>query len=74
MGNKEIKSNSYNQKKEPKIWFIVDNVVEMYAKLEEKNVQFLCKPYRVEKGNAIEFISSSGNRLYISDYSLLKES
>lgn len=74
MENKERKSNLYNPKEEPKIWFIVDNVMELYTKLEKGNGHFLCEPYRVGKGMAIEFTSPLGNQLYICDCSLLKKS
>ncbi|MFC0233609.1 hypothetical protein ACFFIF_06330 [Vagococcus entomophilus] len=74
MENKERKSNSYNPKEEPKIWFIIDNVMELYTKLEKENSHFFCEPYKVEKGIAMEFTSPLGNQLYISDCSLLKKS
>ena len=53
----------------PTIWFVVDDVIAEYARLLEKGVHFITKPFKIGTGMSAEFEDDFGNRLGITDYS-----
>ena len=53
----------------PAIWFVVDDVREVFGRLGAKGVSFLSEPFAIRTGLAAEFEDPFGNRLGITDYS-----
>jgi len=52
----------------PTLWFVVDNVFNMYSKLKSRGVKFLSDPFKIKTGYAVEFEDPFGNRLGITNY------
>jgi len=52
----------------PAIWFVVDDVREVFGRLKAKGVNFLSEPFAIRTGMAAEFEDPFGNRLGITDY------
>ena len=53
----------------PTIWFVLNDVLTEYKKLEERGIRFISKPYPIGTGIAVEFKDPFGNVLGITDYS-----
>jgi predicted enzyme related to lactoylglutathione lyase len=56
----------------PAIWFVVDDVASEYKKLSGMGVKFISEPFPIKTGLAAEFDDPFGNRLGITDYTLIK--
>jgi len=56
----------------PTIWFVVDDVRQEYGRLSAKGVRFLSEPFEIRTGIAVEFEDPFGNRLGLTDYTLMK--
>jgi predicted enzyme related to lactoylglutathione lyase len=54
------------------IWFVVDDVNRDYERLKESGVRFLSEPFPIPTGLAVEFTDPFGNRLEITDYSVIQ--
>ncbi|MPQ33956.1 VOC family protein [Clostridium estertheticum] len=52
----------------PTIWFEVEDVEAEYRRLRDNGVNFLCEPFKIMTGMAVEFEDPFGNRLGITDY------
>jgi|SRR5690242_2212803 predicted enzyme related to lactoylglutathione lyase len=55
------------------IWFVVDDVKKEYEILKNAGVSFLSEPFQIPTGMAVEFEDPFGNRLGITDYSLVRQ-
>ncbi len=56
----------------PAIWFTVDDVKKKYEELKLKGVQFISGPFLIKTGWAAEFLDPFGNKLGITDYSVVR--
>ncbi|HBF39199.1 MAG TPA: lactoylglutathione lyase [Firmicutes bacterium] len=62
---------SANPATKPAIWFVVDDVKQKFRELQSKGVRFCADPFLIKTGWAAEFEDPFGNRLAITDYSVI---
>lgn len=67
-----LKDTSKFPDAKPTIWFMVDSVLDEYARLTSKGLKFLSEPFPIQTGLAVEFEDPFGNRLGLTDYSKIK--
>jgi predicted enzyme related to lactoylglutathione lyase len=62
---------SSNPATKPAIWFVVDDARQKFAELKSKGVRFCSEPFLIKTGWAAEFEDPFGNRLAITDYTVI---
>jgi predicted enzyme related to lactoylglutathione lyase len=72
VGNEEpaiiLKDTTKFPNAKPTIWIEVENVKEIYERLQIKGVKFLSEPFKIRTGWAVEFTDPIGNQLGFADY------